>query len=76
MPLGGAEDEHFSCFHSSCQLGLRVDSNCTFWKKNEKLQIHSAAPQFRYMVAYFMVSMLLGGKFQGKMISVHTFKKG
>ena len=23
MPLGGAEDEHFSCFHSSCQLGLK-----------------------------------------------------
>ena len=22
MPLGGAKDEHFSCFHSSCQLGL------------------------------------------------------
>ena len=44
--------------------------------KNEKLEIHSAAPQFRYIVAYFMVSMLLGGKFQGKMISVHTFKKG
>jgi hypothetical protein len=24
MPLGGAKDEHFSCFHSSCQLGLTV----------------------------------------------------
>ena len=22
MPLGGAKDEHFSCFHSSCQWGL------------------------------------------------------
>ena len=44
--------------------------------KNENFQIYSAAPQFRYIVAYFMVSMLLGGKFQGKMISVHTFKKG
>ena len=22
MPLGGAKDEHFTCFHSSCQLGL------------------------------------------------------
>jgi len=22
MHLGGATDEHFSCFHSSCQLGL------------------------------------------------------
>ena len=22
MPLGGAKAEHFSCFHSSCQLGL------------------------------------------------------
>ena len=22
MPLGGAKDEHCSCFHSSCQLGL------------------------------------------------------
>ena len=22
MPLGGAKDEHFSCFHSSCPLGL------------------------------------------------------
>ena len=22
MPLGGAKDEHFSCFHRSCQLGL------------------------------------------------------
>ena len=22
MPLGGAKDEHFLCFHSSCQLGL------------------------------------------------------
>ena len=24
MPLGGAKDEHFSCFLSSCQLGVRV----------------------------------------------------
>ena len=23
MPLGGAKDEHSSCFHSSCQWGLR-----------------------------------------------------
>ena len=23
MPLGGTKDEHFSCFHRSCQLGLR-----------------------------------------------------
>ena len=23
MSLGGAKDEHFSCFHSSCQLGLK-----------------------------------------------------
>ena len=22
MPIGDAKDEHFSCFHSSCQLGL------------------------------------------------------
>ena len=22
MPLGGSKDEHFSCFHSSCQLGV------------------------------------------------------
>ena len=22
MPLGGGKDEHFSCFDSSCQLGL------------------------------------------------------
>ena len=27
MPLGGAKDEHFSCFHSSCQLGLIVICN-------------------------------------------------
>ena len=25
MPQGGAKDEHFSCFHSSCQLGLMQD---------------------------------------------------
>jgi hypothetical protein len=24
MPLGGAEDVHFSCFHSSRQLGFRI----------------------------------------------------
>ena len=24
MSLGGAKDEYFSCFHSSCQLGLKV----------------------------------------------------
>ena len=23
LGLGGAKDEHFSCFHSSCQLGLK-----------------------------------------------------
>ena len=23
MPLSGAKDEHFSCFHSSCQWGLK-----------------------------------------------------
>ena len=28
MPLDGAKDEHFSCFHSSCQW-LRVKSNTT-----------------------------------------------
>ena len=28
MPQGGAKDEHFSCFHNSCQWGLSV-----FWKK-------------------------------------------
>ena len=26
MPLGGTKAEHFSCFHSSCQLGLRFAS--------------------------------------------------
>jgi hypothetical protein len=25
MPLGGARDEHFSCFNSSCQLGLNTN---------------------------------------------------
>ena len=25
MPLGGAKDEHFSCFYSSCQWGLICD---------------------------------------------------
>ena len=24
MPLGGAKDEHFACFHSSCQLLLKL----------------------------------------------------
>ena len=24
MPLGGSKDEHFSCFYSSCQLGLSL----------------------------------------------------
>ena len=58
-------------------LGKRDKSDQSWTgKRDEKLQIHSAAPQFRYIVAYFMVSMLLDGKFQGKMISVHTFKKG
>ena len=26
MPLCGAKVEHFSCFHSSCQLGLKIDN--------------------------------------------------
>ena len=28
--LGGAKDEHFSCFHSSCQLGNKktLESSC------------------------------------------------
>ena len=25
MPLGGAKDEHFSCFHSLCQWGLSYE---------------------------------------------------
>ena len=24
MPLGGSKDKHFSCFHSSCQLGFKM----------------------------------------------------
>ena len=46
MPLGGAKDDHFSCFHSSCQLGLKQElrdfaprsqlhnlfSNLQFWQ--------------------------------------------
>ena len=41
MPLGGSKDKHFSCLHSSCQLGLNYF--CSFlstkiplilWKKN------------------------------------------
>ena len=24
IPIGGNKDEHFSCFHSSCQWGLRM----------------------------------------------------
>ena len=28
MPLGGAKDEHYSCFHSSCQWVLRLFSKC------------------------------------------------
>ena len=24
MPLSGTKDDHFSCFHSSCQLGLKM----------------------------------------------------
>ena len=27
MSLGGAKDEHFHCFHSSCQLGLRESTH-------------------------------------------------
>jgi len=23
LPLGGSKDEHFSCFPTSCQIGLR-----------------------------------------------------
>ena len=26
MPLGGAKDEHFSCSHSSCQLGIKIST--------------------------------------------------
>ena len=26
MPLSGAKDEHFSCFYSSCQLGLTQEN--------------------------------------------------
>ena len=29
-PLGGAKDEHFSCFHRSCQLGEVVRSNTVY----------------------------------------------
>jgi hypothetical protein len=28
--LGGAKDEHFSCFLSSCQLGLNIQFNSIF----------------------------------------------
>ena len=26
LTLGGSKDEHFSCFHSSCQLGLNISN--------------------------------------------------
>ena len=28
--LGGVKDEHFSYFHSSCQLGLSIVNGCNF----------------------------------------------
>ena len=29
MPIGGVNDEHFSCFHSLFQCGLKTDSKKT-----------------------------------------------
>ena len=31
--LGGTKDEHFSCFHSSCQLGLTREIMMLFLKE-------------------------------------------
>ena len=44
MPLGGAKDEHFYCFHSSCQLGLT--HWCIIFKQ-------SASPITFYSLACF-----------------------
>ena len=42
MPLGGAKDEHFSYFHSSCQLGL-----------NQMVQVSCQAPKIVTILAKF-----------------------
>ena len=31
MLLGGSKDEHFSCFYSSCQLGLSIGAKLAFF---------------------------------------------
>ena len=33
MPIGGVNDEHFSCFHSLFQCGLKTDSKKNLTKK-------------------------------------------
>ena len=37
MPLGGAKVEYFSCFHSSCQWGLRKTKSNLSWCQTVKL---------------------------------------
>ena len=44
ITLGGAKDEHFSCFHSSCHLGLRKN-NIKYLKKITRVVMKSAMEQ-------------------------------
>ena len=49
MPLGGAKDEHFSCFHSSCHWGLRIKQKIWF----SQVQVYKNRP-----TAYFCLHFL------------------
>ena len=58
MPLGGTKDEHFSCFHSSCQLRLKK----YFWGQEKIWYLYciftSTTPQVRTLVC--RISWVLG----------------
>ena len=57
MPLGGAKDGHFSCFHSSCQLRLRLKA-MTFLLTNVTVQINKTHPLANHSRVFCRVNEL------------------
>ena len=72
MPLGGAKDKHFSCFHSSCQLGLSQE-NCTGFLSSCQRKLDKSIFLSRPPFALQYICTKLTENFINKTIFIYTF---
>ena len=72
MPLGCSKDKHFSCFHSSCQLGLSQE-NCTGFLSSCQRKLDKSIFLSRPPFALQYICTKLTENFINKTIFIYKF---